>query len=274
MARPNVSGSVSARRSVLDNNAETTFTGTTYKLDLPSATEGGLDESMKILAGMVTKPNITPAALNAERPAVLAERRESLGPQSKFGDTVLGTLFAGQPVAQRQPIGTLETLNAATADSVRAFHDRWYRPERAVVVVSGDMDPALFEKLVAQHFGGWQGVGPRPAEPDFGTPAPIEPSTAAVVEPGLPVIVRTATVRPWKYNDDTVIFNQERLVDQIALDVINRRLEARARTGGSYLVAQVSLDDVARSVNATFLSVQPVGDDWEAALMGRPCRYC
>lgn len=249
-----------------DNNAETTFTGTTYKLDLPSATEGGLDESMKILAGMVEKPNITAAALNAERPAVLAERRESLGPQTHFSDVMFSTLFAGQPVAQRQPIGTLETLNAATADSVRAFHDRWYRPERAVVVVSGDMDPALFEKLVAQHFGSWQGIGPKPAEPDFGKPRPTEPNTAAVVEPGLPVIVREATVRPWKYNDDTVIFNQERLVDQIALDVINRRLEARARTGGSYLVAQVSLDDFARSINGTFLTVQPVGDDWEAAL--------
>jgi len=80
------------------------------------------------------------------------------------------------------------------------------------------------------------------------------------------VIVRVATVRPWHYNDDTVIFNQERLVDQLALDVINRRLETRARTGGSYLVAQVSLDDLARSINGTFLSVQPVGDDWEAAL--------
>ena len=249
-----------------DNNAETTFTGTTYKLDLPSATPEGLDESMKILAGMVEKPNITTAALNAERPAVLAERRESLGPQTHFSDTMFSTLFAGQPLAHRQPIGILDTLNAATADSVRAFHDRWYRPERAVVVVSGDMDPALFEKLVAAHFGDWQGIGPKPAEPDFGKPAPVEPSTAAVVEPGLPVLVREAMVRPWKYNDDTVIFNQERLVDQIALDVINRRLEARARTGGSYLVAQVTLDDVARSINGTFLSVQPVGDDWEAAL--------
>lgn len=249
-----------------DNNAETTFTGTTYKLDLPSATEGGLDESMKILAGMVEKPNITTAALNAERPAVLAERRESLGPQTHFGDVMFSTLFAGQPLAQRQPIGTLDTLNAATAESVRAFHDRWYRPERAVVIVSGDMDPAVFERLVATHFGDWQGVGPKPSEPDFGEPRPMPNGTAAVSEPGLPVIVRTATLRPWHFNNDTVIFNQERLVDQIALDVINRRLEARARTGGSYLVAQVTIDDVARSVNGTFLSVQPIGDDWEAAL--------
>ncbi len=36
----------------------------------------------KILAGMVSKPNITPAALAAERPAVLAEQREQPGPRS------------------------------------------------------------------------------------------------------------------------------------------------------------------------------------------------
>ncbi|MEO5866993.1 MAG: insulinase family protein [Sphingomonas sp.] len=249
-----------------DNNAQTTFTSTVYKLDLPSATADGLDESMKILAGMVAKPNITTAALNAERPAVLAERRDQLGPQSRFGEAMFGTLFAGQPIAARQPIGTLETLNAATAEGVRAFHDRWYRPERAVVVVSGDMDPTVFERLVAKYFGPWQGIGPKPPEADFGTPKPAKPATAALVEPGLPVTVQMATVRPWHYNDDTVIFNQERLVDQVAVDVINRRLETRARGGGSYLQAQVRLDDVARSVNTTTVSISPVGDDWQAAL--------
>ena len=65
-----------------DSNAETNATETVYKLDLPSATEASLDESMKVLAGMVAKPRITQAALDGERPAVLAERREGLGPQS------------------------------------------------------------------------------------------------------------------------------------------------------------------------------------------------
>jgi zinc protease len=59
-----------------DSNAQTTPTQTVYKLDLPAATEASLDETMKILAGMASKPKITQTALDGERPAVLAEQRE------------------------------------------------------------------------------------------------------------------------------------------------------------------------------------------------------
>jgi zinc protease len=249
-----------------DSNAQTTPTQTVYKLDLPSATEASLDESLKILAGMVSKPNITQAALNAERPAVLAEQREQPGPQVRLSDAMNAVLFAGQPFADRSPIGHTKTLEAATSDTVRAFHDRWYRPERAVVVVSGDLDPAIFERLVAKYFGAWRGTGPAPAEPDFGVPDPKQPVTSTIVEPGLPTMAMMAVLRPWKFNADTVIFNQNRLVDIIATAVINRRLETRARAGGSYLSARVGIDDPARSANVTFVQVAPVGDDWEAAL--------
>ncbi len=131
--------------------------------------------------------------------------------------------FAGQPFADRSPIGHTKELEEATADTVRAFHDRWYRPERAVVVVSGDLDPAIFERLVAKYFGAWRGTGPAPAEPDFGAPDANQPTTKAIVEPGLPTMAMIAVLRPWKFNADTVIFNQNRLVDMVALAVINRR---------------------------------------------------
>ncbi|MDB5707156.1 MAG: peptidase [Sphingomonas bacterium] len=249
-----------------DSNAQTTPTQTVYKLDLPNASEASLDESLKILAGMVSKPNITQTALDGERPAVLAEQREQPGPQVRLSDATNALFFAGQPFADRSPIGHIKTLEAATPEAVRAFHDRWYRPERAVVVVSGDLDPALFERLVAKYFGAWRGTGAAPAEPDFGTPDAKQPATAAIVEPGLPPSIQMAVLRPWKFNADTVIFNQNRLVDQVAAAVINRRLETRARAGGSYVLARVIIDDPARSANGTFLQVMPVGDDWEAAL--------
>ena len=249
-----------------DTNAQTTPTGTTYKLDLPSATEAGLDESLKILAGMVDHPNITTAALNAERPAVLAEQREAPGPQVRFSDARLGAFFAGQPLADRSPIGTIDRLNAATADSVRAFHDRWYRPERTVVVISGDFDPALFERLVAKNFSGWKGVGPKPAEPDFGKPDPTKPATAVVSEPSLPSIITLAVLRPWKYQDDTILMNQNRLVDSVAGSVISRRLETRARAGGSFISASVSTSNESRSADITYVSIIPIGTNWEAAL--------
>ena len=249
-----------------DTNAQTSPTQTVYKLDLPSATTAGLDESLKILAGMVSGPNITADALVAERPAVLAEQREQPGAQVRLFDALNAVVFAGQPLADRSPIGHVKELEAATPASVRAFHDRWYRPERAVVVVAGDVDPALLEELVAKNFAGWHGTGTPPADPDFGKPDPTQPATRAIVEPTLPTLVRIATVRPWRYNDDTVVFNQRRIADFLALAVINRRLETRARSGGSFLQASVRLDDPSRSANMTSVLVIPVGDAWQPAL--------
>src|SRR3546814_6880134 len=57
-----------------------------------------------------------------------------------------------------------------------------------------------------------------------------------------------------------------KLTDMLALQMINRRLEARARAGASYLQASVTQEDVSRSVDGTFVSIMPVGEDWEAAL--------
>lgn len=249
-----------------DSNASTTFTQTVYKLDLPTATAAGLDESFKILAGMMAAPAITQASLTAERPVVLAEAREQPGAQERLQDTMLGLMFAGQPVANRKPIGTTQALTAATAESVQAFHDRWYRPERAVVIVIGDMDPAVLEAMVQKHFSAWQGKGPNPSSPDFGKPGEGHPVAASIVEPAVPPLAMMAIVRPWTVFSDTVIFNQKRMIDLVAVRIINRRLETRARSGGSFLAAGADLSDVARSANVTTVNVMPVGADWETAL--------
>jgi len=249
-----------------DSNAQTTFTQTVYKLDLPGATTTGLDESMKILAGMMYGPALTQEALTAERPVVLAEAREQPGAQVRLQDAMFGLMFAGQPAAVRKPIGTTEMLNAATAESVKAFHDRWYRPERAVVIVVGDMDPDLLEQMVVKHFSDWKGAGPAPKNPDFGKPEEGHPVSATLVEPTIPPMVLMTVTRPWTVFADTVIFNQERMVDLVALRIINRRLESRARAGASFLAAGANLDDFARSANVTTVQILPAGDDWEAAL--------
>ncbi|TKD53084.1 M16 family metallopeptidase [Sphingomonas baiyangensis] len=249
-----------------DSNASTTFTQTVYKLDLPAATPQGLDESMKVLAGMMANPTITDAAIAAERPVVLAEQRERLSPQSRISDASRALFFAGQPIADRSPIGTIETLNAANAASVSAFHDRWYRPERTVIVIAGDADPAIFAQLIARHFSAWRGDGPAVPTPDFGDPATDASASAVTVEPAIPPIVSMAIVRPWSIEADTILFNQERMIDQVAIRILNRRLESRARAGGSFITAGANLEDVARSANVTTLTILPVGDDWEAAV--------
>ncbi|WP_163574742.1 hypothetical protein, partial [Klebsiella pneumoniae] len=72
-----------------------------------------------------------------------------------------------------------------------------------------------------------------------------------------------AIVRPWTVDGDTVIFNQKRMIDLVAIRIINRRLETRARSGGTFIAAGADLSDIGRSANITTVQVLPVGDDWE-----------
>jgi len=255
-----------------DSNAQTTFTDTVYKLDLPGNPDdpvslaANTDESLRILEGMVSSPTLSQAALDSERPVVMAEEREAPGSQVRTSNAMLGMIFAGQPLADRMPIGTRATLAAATPEAVKAFHDRWYRPDRAVVVVVGDLDPAVLEQLVVKNFSDWHGIGPAPADPDFGKPVATAPKTRMLIEPDVPPTVLMAVVRPWTVFADTIIFNQKRMVDMVALRIMNRRLETRARLGASYLAASASLDDVSRSANVTTLTIRPIGENWEAAV--------
>lgn len=257
-----------------DTNAETTPTQTVFKLDLPNATPTALDESFKLLSGMMIAPTLSEANVRTEVPIVMAEMRERGGAGQRVADATRKTLYAGQPLADHSPIGTVKTLEAANQESVRAFHQRWYRPENAVIVVAGDADPAQFATLIRKWFADWPAPGKPTPAPSFGDPAApagakgVSPvgETGILVEPDMPRGITYAVLRPWRPVDDTIVYNQGLMIDALSQAIINRRLEQRARAGGSYLIAQVNQSDVSRSVDATFVSITPIGDDWQAAL--------
>jgi zinc protease len=249
-----------------DSNAQTTATQTVYKLDLPSAKTETLDQSMKILSGMIQDPRISEAALNAERAIVLAELRESSGVQLQYSDQLREHMFQGQRLAKRPTIGTPETLQASTAAKLEAFHKRWYRPENAVVVIAGDSDPATLANLVKTYFSQWKGQGIPAPEPDFGKPAANNKVSGIIVAPTLPSIATLAYVRPWYKKNDTIAYNQQLLTNALAVQIINRRLESAARDGSSFIFAEVSQDDISRSGDVTLVGITPVGDAWEQAV--------
>ena len=108
--------------------------------------------------------------------------------------------------------------------------------------------------------GGGPGAAP-PAEPapDFGDPVappgadPANPvgETRVIVEPDLPRGVNYAVMRPWRPVQDTIVYNQGIMIDSLAQAIINRRLEARARGGGSFLFAQVNQEKLNRSTDTS-----------------------
>ncbi|MBX7527253.1 M16 family metallopeptidase [Qipengyuania vesicularis] len=257
-----------------DTNAETSPTHTVYKLDLPDVDPAKLEESIRLISGMIREPVLSDENVRAEVPIVLAEKRERGGVGERVSETTLRTLFAGQRLAERLTIGTEDSLQSADGASVSAFYDRWYRPENTVISVVGDLDPMLFAALIEKYFQDWNVAGTPALAPDFGdpvAPADADPSNpvgevAVIVEPTLPRAFSYGYFRPWRQVDDTIVYNEGRLRDQLALALINRRLEARARAGGSYLYAQASESKISRSTHATIVQFGPLSEDWETAL--------
>ena len=257
-----------------DTNAQTGPISTTFKLDLPGVTPVSLDESFKLLSGMMIAPTLSEANVRTDVPIVLAEKRERGGTAERVSEASQATLFAGQKLAVRPVIGTVETLEHANQASVRAFHARWYRPENSVIVAVGDADPAMLAGLIKKYFGGWKAAGKHTPPPPFGdpkAPAGADPAnpvgeTKVLVEPDLPRGMSWAVMRPWRPVKDTIVYNQGNLTGAVGLAIINRRLEARARSGGSFLVAQVNQEKVSRSADATFVFVTPLDGNWGKAV--------
>lgn len=260
-----------------DTNATTSPTQTIYQLDLPNANRTSLADAVRRFSGMVREPALSAENIAADLPIVLAERRDSAGADARIADATRETLFAGQLLAERGPIGTLETLEAATPQAVQAFHRRWYRPQNTVVVLVGDADPRVLAAMVEREFADWTVPGALAPAPDFGNPvAPASSLSAAsgppvgevavVVEPGQPRNLTFAILRPWQQVTDSIEYNRGILTDQLATAIINRRLENRAREGGSFLFATVAREKISRSVDGTFVTLTPLTADWQTAL--------
>ena len=67
------------------------------------------------------------------------------------------------------PIGSMDDLEAASADDARKFYQRWYVPNNAVLTVVGDVTSPDVRALVQEYFG----MIPR------GEPAPVPPAPPA-----------------------------------------------------------------------------------------------
>lgn len=68
--------------------------------------------------------------------------------------------FAKHPY-KRPGIGNIDELNAATIEDVKAFHETYYRPDNATLVVVGDFEPKQLDAWVDRYFAGI----PKPKNP-------------------------------------------------------------------------------------------------------------
>ncbi|WP_380788049.1 M16 family metallopeptidase [Sphingomonas sp. R86521] len=168
------------------NNASTNDDYTNYYEVVPA---NHLQRLLFAEADRMASLVVEPKSFASERDVVKEELRQSTlsRPYGKLFSVYMPALaYTTHPYA-RGTIGSLENLEAAGIDDVRAFHATYYRPDNAVLVVSGNFDPAQLDAWVAQYFGGIA----RPAGPIPRVTVAEPPRTVAVTrtvyEPNTPL---------------------------------------------------------------------------------------
>lgn len=90
----------------------------------------------------------------SEREVVKSEYLQTVeaAPYGRFEEDMQKKSFTTHPY-KRTTIGSIPELNAATLDDVRKFHDTYYRPDNATLVVVGDFDSKQLDAWIDQYFG-------------------------------------------------------------------------------------------------------------------------
>ncbi len=249
-----------------DSNARTNATETVYMLNLPHAERAPLDTSLGVLAEMMSRARFEAAAVAAERPVVLAEKGRRPELTQRIVELTRRLFYAGLRFGDRDTIGTDETLNAASAEGLKAFYRRWYRPDWATIVMVGDADEGMMEELIRARFGGWRAEGPAPRDPDYGRIAEVAQPVANLAYPGTPVAANLVWLRPYRAMPHTLAREREFLGELLAAQIINRRLEAHARGQSAFTSAQVGSSRSRNVVEATQMSVVAREGNWRPAL--------
>ncbi|MCB1054307.1 MAG: insulinase family protein [Acidobacteria bacterium] len=168
-----------------DLNAATTFDETVYGLTVPTDTPDALDQALEVLEDWSHAVVFDADEVAHERDVVLEEWRSGQGAGSRLRDRQLPVIFAGSRYAERLPIGDPESIEAATAEGLRAFYRRWYRPELMAVVVVGDFAPEAVVERIRDGFDGLWGAADGPPRPTVTIPPRSEPAVSTSTDPEL-----------------------------------------------------------------------------------------
>jgi zinc protease len=250
-----------------DTNATTQFDQTVYMLDLPQSTTAKLDTALFLLREVADEATLAPAAIDRERGIILSEERTRATPGYRILVDELGYLMKGDLLPGRLPIGSTEVIKTAGRERFVDFYERYYRPENATLIAVGDFDPADMEAKIRAQFESWRGSGAAGAA----LPAPVvaqrATETRVLVEPGGPSRVSLSWMKPIDSRPDSRAKRQEKLVEVLALTILNRRLERIAASGTApFIGAGASASEQAERARVVQLTTVTQPGKWREAL--------
>ena len=257
-----------------DTNAFTNFETTTYHLDLPNNTPGLIDTALMLMRETAGELLFDAATVPHERGVVQSEMRDRNTWQMRDTESRFAFDDPGAYYPRRIPIGTTETLNAATADTLRAFWRRNYVPTKTTLIVIGDIDVAQVEAVIRTKFSDWHG-SPPPARPGAGPINAADADRVAIyLDPSLSEHIAISRHGAWHDERDTWTNRREALARTIGYAIVNRRFQHLSRRlDPPFRAAQFGTGDIFKAGRNTALSIDAVEGQWRRAMIAAVEEY-
>jgi len=152
-------------------NAFTSNDHTVYIQELP---KDGFDLITELESDRMVNLIVNDQSFKTEREVVQNERRfrKENSPEGTIYQTLLETAFNEHPY-HWPVIGYEQDLNVMNAKDAREFYELYYSPDRATVVIVGDVDPEAAYRKIEKLYGG---IAPK-RSPD--APIAAEPEQTA-----------------------------------------------------------------------------------------------
>lgn len=133
------------------NNAFTSQDTTAYHQSI--AVEH-LERMMELEADRMVNLSVPKDHFESEKLVVLEERRQRTenSPTNRFYEQMRYALFANHPY-NTPVIGWLHEIETYEWDDVKHFYDKWYAPNNAVVIISGDVTAKEVRPMAERTYG-------------------------------------------------------------------------------------------------------------------------
>ena len=249
-----------------DSNAFTGQEVVGYLLNLPSVEEEIVDIGLFLLRETASEMTFTPEAIERERGVIVGEERARNTPVSRFFEAYSRFHYPNTIIPDRSPIGTLEVINTAERDLFVDYYERFYTPERAMLVVVGDIDPDQIEAKIrdgfdisiegldidrVDGFSTWQSPENAGLDPDLGVFDGLDKMEFGFFyDPDIYTLIMVDVLSAGEPELDTRATRLEKLHRNLANAIVKRRLDRLINSGQSPLVqADISYSNQYDSVN-------------------------
>ena len=136
-----------------DLNAYTSIDQTVYNIsNVPTTREGIVDSCLLILHDWADGLLLQPEEIDKERGVIHEEWRLRTSAQMRMLERDLPQLYPGSKYGHRMPIGLMEIVDNFKPEVLRAYYEKWYRPDNQAILVVGDVDVDRVEQKIKDLF--------------------------------------------------------------------------------------------------------------------------